>query len=306
MLLLLTAMAPARAQDCPKVADQVAEALEALDQAEIEAARQRVAQGYGALSCQTEVVDTETLLELYRVDGLIALAQSDPKGMVYATLRAVAASHDAGRPPDRYGPELQASFDKWAERLQQDLVTVTVADGGAAWVDGRPVDAAHPLQVIEGEHLLQTVDAGGRFSSRVEEIAGDYVMTTGIPLQGQSVPISKPLPDPVPLEPKPLVMRKRPPALVIGTIASAGIAGIALVSGFRTEGLLHASSYDDPRYGGCSQAQRCWALNRELAIRQDARLANRLYATGYAAAGITGGLLVVTLIGFPGETAGAR
>jgi hypothetical protein len=293
--LLLTAVAPSWAQDCPKVADAVASALDALDQAELELAKQRIAQGYGSLACQTEVVDTTTLLELYRVDGLIALAQSDPKGMVYATLRAVAASHDAGRPPDRYGPELQESFDTWVERLQQDLVTVTVSDGGTAWVDGRAVDAAHPLQVLEGEHLLQVPEGPGRVSSRIEEIAGDYTLTTGIPLQGPPVP----MPDPVSVEPSPLTARKRPPALVIGTIASAGIAGLALVSGFRTEGLFHTSNYDDPRYGGCSQAQRCWETNRTLAIRQDARLANRLYATGYAAAGVTGGLLVVTLVGFP-------
>jgi hypothetical protein len=293
MLLLLTALAPSRAEDCPQVADQVTAALQALDQAELDLAKQKISQGYDALLCQTVVLDTETLLELYRVDGLIALAQSDPKGMVYATLRAVAASHDTGRPPDRYGPELQASFDKWAERLQQDLVTVTVSDGGTAWVDGRSVDVAHPLQVVEGEHLLQLPDAPGRVSSRIEEIAADSALTTGIPLQGP------PVPEPLSVEPRPLVTRKRPPALIIGTIASAGIAGVALVSGFRTEGLFHTSDYDDPRYGGCSQAQRCWDTQRTLAIQKDARLANRLYATGYAATAVTGGLLVITLVGFP-------
>lgn len=296
----------AHAASCPVIADEVALALSSLDQTEFQLAEQHIAAAYQALACQSDVVATAALLELYWVDGLIALAQNDTKGVVYATLRAVAADHAGGRPPDRFGPELQSSFDTWLGRLAQEQVTVTVGDGGTAWVDGRTVDATHPLKVYEGEHLLQVSSVTGQITSWVQELSQDYVLTTGIPRSALEAPLPEPvlplpepvLPDPVP-RPKP--KRKRHPALVVATLATSAVAGVTLMSGFRSEGSFQGSPYLAARYGRCNQGDPCWFDAREQAIRQDAQSTNRLYAVGYGASAIAGGLLVVTIIGFPAE-----
>ncbi|MEQ1507056.1 MAG: hypothetical protein ABMB14_32815, partial [Myxococcota bacterium] len=176
------AAGPAFAQACPDPVALTEQALRQYDEADLDAAKQSVSAGYQSLACQTTVVPTAVLLDLYRVDALIALTQDDPKGMVYATIRAIAAKHDGGRPPDDYGPDLQAQYDTWSARLKQDLVTVRVVDGGLAYVDGRTVDYAHPLPVVSGEHLVQVPVPGAAPSpdptvrSEVRELAGDTAL----------------------------------------------------------------------------------------------------------------------------------
>lgn len=292
-------------------------ALTAYEQADLDAAKATIASGYAALACQPSVVPTDALLELYRIDGLIALSLGDQRALVYATIRAVSAQHVGGRPPDRYGPDLQAQYDTWATRMAGDLVQVTVSDGGTAWVDGRTVDRAHPLTVVSGEHLVQLPVAPpaapgavpGAVRSEVRELTADAALTTGValgaspePVPPTPTPTPSPRPSPVP-EPEPhaSAARRHPIGFAIGSGASAALAGFAIASAYRSDRAFRASPYLAGQFGTCARGEPCYADARAQAIRSDARRIDAGYAVGYGLSAVSSGLLVVTVIGFPGR-----
>jgi hypothetical protein len=297
--------------DCSDPAERTAAAWAQYGKAEVEAARQEVAAGHAALLCQTAVVTPRTLLELYWLDALVALSADDKKAMVYATLRAIAADHVGGRPPADYGPDLQSVYDTWLVRMQEELLDVTVVGGGAAWVDGREVTSARPLQVVEGEHLVQLPGPDGTVVSRIEEWSGDQTVATGLP-GGAPSSVPEPIVDPDPVlephqqpvlpEPVPVARsRQRPLGLVLATGAAVAVAGVALGSAWRSEQIFDGSSYLAKRYGRCSYGEPCYRGLRADAIREDARRIDLAYGVGYAASAASAGLLVVTVVGVRGE-----
>ncbi len=308
-LLAVLLSSPAVAQPCPDVGAQVESAWSSYQLAELEAAKQALTVALDALSCQPRVVAPVELLSLYRLDALVSLTQDDRKGMVYATLRAVAAEHVDGRPPEMYGPELQAQYDAWAQRLGGQLVTVSVDGGGTVWVDGRPATATQPLQVAEGEHLIQIEGAEG-LVSQVRELVASEVIATGLPGPSPvSVSGPVPLPDPVPVAPEPVPAptprpvtrsgRRRPAALWLATLAAGAGSGLALASGYRSEQSFETSPYLASNFLGCDFGSPCYPQARADAIRQDALRINAAYGVGYGLAGVTVGLFTFTLIGLP-------
>ena len=187
------------AADCPGVRGQVDAAWDAFYDAELDEAKTIVSDAVQSLDCQSEVVDTATLLELYRVDGLISLTKEDRKGSVYATIRAVTVDPDAGPPADM-GPELAALHTDWAQRLSASQVSVRLVDGGEAWLDGREMIPGERVEVVAGEHLIQ-VRRDEAVVSYVEEITR-IVVVTGEPvvLEEGAAPLSTG-PDPVVVTP---------------------------------------------------------------------------------------------------------
>lgn len=298
--------APAVGQACPDLEAQTVEALSRYDEGEVDAAKSAVAVGYASLTCQTRIVPTTVLLDLYRVDALVALTLDDPKAMVYATIRAVAAQHEGGRPPSDFGPDLQTQYDTWSARLKQDLVTVSVIDSGTAYVDGREVNASRPLLVVEGEHLIQVPNASGVVSSRIAELSGDYPITTGIGVPVAPLPVPVLVPDPLPM-PLPLpvpaptspTLRRRPAAIVVGTLVSAGVAGFALGSGYRSDHLFQTSPYLADEFNGCARGKSCYVQARFRAIQADVTRINIAYGVGYGLSALSSGLLVVSVVGLP-------
>lgn len=303
-LMFVVFAVPAAAEACPDLEAQTAQALARYDEGDVEAAKSAVAIGYASMACQPTIVPTAVLLDLYRVDALVALTLGDPKAIVFATVRAVAAQHEGGRPPAKFGPDLQAQYDTWSARLKQDLVTVQVVDAGTAYIDGRAVDAARPLQVVEGEHLVQVPGPDGIVKSRVVELSGDYPITTGIGLVVMPVPVLVPDPVPLPLpapvpEPVRSTVRRRPAPLVVGTLVTAGVAGFALASAYRSDRLFESSPYLADRFGACARGGECYTQARVEAIRDDITRINVGYGVGYGMSAVSSGLLVVTLVGLP-------
>ncbi len=308
-------MAVALAQTCPDVGDKVREARAWFDDAELERAKQAIAEAYDVLGCQQRVVSTAELLSLYRLDGLISLALNDPKGATYATIRAVAADHLTGAPPEDYGPVLAEEYARWADRLGGNLVYVRVAGAGMVYVDGRGIDASQWLQVAEGEHLVQ-IQAGDALRSEVMELVDDHVVVTGVPgpppvLLPAPPPPPEPEPTPAPqpapggpvvdIAPPTVTGRRRPAALFVGGVLSGGLGAAAILWARDQEARFLARSYHDDVYNGCLAGQDCFPSARARAIQADADLVNAAYATGYGLSALGGGLLLTGAVGIGGR-----
>jgi hypothetical protein len=308
VLVLLAAAALADPSDggggCPDVGERTTAARAAYDAVEMDAARAALDEAFAALACQTRVVEPARLLELYHTSALVALTVDDRDAFIYATLRAVAADHRNGRPGDAFGPELQAQYDTWAARLGSSLVTIRVDGGGTVYVDGRPADANRPLAVVQGEHVVQ-IDKGDGAPVRTEvrELSAETLVPTGVPL------FAPPVPDPEPVVPVPVVpvaapepakaKRRRPAGLWLATAATAGGAGFLLASGYLSEQRFLQSPYIGGTQGfdACSPDDACYDLARADAIRTDASRINVAYGVGYGLSAVSGGLLVLTVVG---------
>jgi len=302
---LILAITSARADDCLPTGEAVEQAWAEYNDAEVDQAKAILQEAYEALPCQAEVVSPSQLLDLYRLDALVSITQSDQKGAVYATLRAVAAQHEGARPPETYGPMLAELYDTWSQRMGGALVTVSVSGGGEVFVDGRSVAPSTPLQVAEGEHLVQ-IDDGEAVRSEVVDVAGDHTVTTGLPGPAL-VPAPAPEPEPelppfaappVPVAPvapvtpapspaEPSRGRRRPVWAFAGAALAGGGAAFALGSAYVSESRF----LQDP-YTGLGAA-------RTDTITKDAQAIRLAYGFGYGLAAISGGLLTVGVIGLP-------
>lgn len=279
MLVLL--IANALAAPCPDVAVVVDEAWAAFDDAELQLAKEHLGRAVESLSCQERVVETDELIGMFRLDGLVSLAQEDRRGAVYASIRVVTIDPSAV-PGEELGPDLAEMHATWAERLSETQVEVQVDGLGDAWVDGRPVLEDAPLTLVAGEHLVQARDATG-WHSRVVEISEDTQLAIGTGLE--LLPVVR-LPDPPPdLDPEPGGFNRRTPMLIGGGIGVAGGIG-SVVWAFSREQSFHDDPYDAPSYGSCNLADPCYADEREKQIRGDASAIRALYATGYILTGV--------------------
>ncbi len=306
-MLYVWLAAAALAEPCPEVPAQVQLAWDAFNDAELEHAKEIISSTNESLACQSAIVPTEDLLALYRLDALVSLAQEDPKGAVYATLRAVAADHVKGAPPEeKYGPDLADLYRSWVDRMSGTLVAVRVDGGGFAWVDGRRADALNPLQVTEGEHLIQ-VEIPNLIRSDLVDVNADYTVYTGIP--GPKLPIPVPVPDPDPVTPIPTPIptppgRRRPIPILVGGGVAAVLGGAALATAYRSELAFKANTYTAAKYDDCGRNQACYPQARADVINNDAVKIRVAYGAGYGLTSVGVGLLGVGAVGFPARTSG--
>lgn len=285
MFLVVLAAAQAMADEpggaCPALAPMIASAWGSFNDAELAAADKVLHEARDVLACQPDVVPTETLLEMFRLDGLVALSQADREDAVYATIRAVTIDPESV-PPASYGPQLAELTATWRARLAQRTSTVKAEGPDEAWVDGRPMVVGTPLAVVPGEHLLQWRDADG-LHSEVDDIAGEHVIH-GVP--------SAVVPDPNEHIGDPVVPVHHDPAklgggglLVASAVVAVGGAGM-LLFGADQEASFKKSPWDDPSYGACFQADPCYADARAVAIRGAAGRIRAMYAIGYGLIGL--------------------
>jgi hypothetical protein len=295
--LLILLHSVASAADCADVVERTAVAFVMYDNAELERARDVIGEAYAGLSCQSAPVPPEVLLALYRLDALVALSQDDKKGVVYATLRAVAVDPVGARPSiEEYGPELAAEYDLWAERLAADQLTVSVEGAGPVWVDGFEVTAGSPRSVVGGEHLLQRTDPSGAFVSEVRELTQDLVVSAGaVVVAPTPAPAPVPVPEPLPLG------RRRPAWLVAGTVVGYVGSGAAIATAYRSEAMFRQASFLPDGIGSCAAGEACYPRAREELVRSKARTINTAYGLGYGLAVVSSGLLTVVIAGIPGR-----
>lgn len=300
--MLLWWLATALAAPCPDVAEEVDAAWAAFDDAELVLAEERVDGAVEHLTCQERLVTTEELLELFRLDGLIALAQEDRKGAVYATIRMVTIDPTAA-PGAELGPEIGELHDSWATRLEETRVSVYVEGDGEAWIDGRPVGrVGTPTTVVAGEHLVQAHDGAG-WHAVVREIAEDTRVSVGAGLD--LVGLGETVPDVVPVAPEPKTPKgstftrpHRASLLVVGGVGiAAGVGSLAWA--FSREAKFADDPFTPPSFGDCDQGEECYALEREKAIRAEVSAIRALYATGYVLTGLGVAVLGVELFVLP-------
>ncbi|MEZ4318225.1 MAG: hypothetical protein R3F61_12015 [Myxococcota bacterium] len=292
----------ASAWACPPTADDVQRARAAFDDAEIEQAANILAGTVENLGCQTQVVDGGVLLELYRLDGLVALSRMDTKAAVYATIRAVTVDPNA-TPPRSYGPELAELHRTWSDRLRTSTSTVGVKGGGGVWLDGQAMLHGSTRVVLQGEHLLQ-IDVNGELASTVMDVTGDVVVDTGVPgppgVPGPVMPapigpvpvpqpvVPMPVPEPVVPNPRPEPLdpdrpgRRRPTALWVAGGAALVAGGAALGwATYQDEVVFPKRQFPDP-----------------ASVDRAAGQIRVAYGTGYGLVGVGGVLLVTNAIGF--------
>jgi hypothetical protein len=312
-LLLLIAGA-ASAADCPPVGEQVTRAWDAFYDAELEEAKNTVSAAVQSLKCQSELVNTETLMELYRVDALISLTKDDRKGSVYATIRAVTVDPNSG-PPSDMGPELGELYADWSQRLGESKIAVRLADDGEAWVDGKKLVTGEYTELIAGEHLIQYRD-DEMIRSSVEELTSNWVIVTGPPIPNTKggAPTSTG-PDPIPYELPSRVAateatipqesgRRRPWGFGLAGALTTAAGGAMLGVSVAEEQRFLSLDYLDATYNGCARGQDCYQSAREDAIRADANRVQVLYGSAYGllTAGVATSL--VSIIGLPAYTDG--
>lgn len=316
----------ALAAPCPDLTVEVERAWLAYDDAEVAMAREIIAGAYTGLDCQSAPVTTQTLLDLYWFDGLLALTRDDVKGATYAVIRAIAASPEQP-PTDRYGAALSAMWHTWAARLAQQSTSLRVDGGGEVWVDGRRYTQASPSTVVLGEHVVQ-VPFGGSFRTEVRDVVAPLVVSTGLPVTAladdrpgpadrpSDAPLSDPpLSDPPLSDARPVAPssgsstaagarergRTRSPA-VLGLAGGLVIAGAGTTTwGFVQEQRTLSANYYPPSIGGCALGDDCYAALRADLIRSDARLIRGLYGVGYGLIGVGAVLGAVGLIGKPAK-----
>lgn len=263
------AMADEPGGDCPALGALVASAWASFDDAELANADRVLHQGREVLACQREVVPTEVLLEMFRLDGLVALSQANREDAVYATIRAVTIDPES-TPPANYGPELAELTATWVARLARSG-QISAAGVEQAWVDGRLLDGSDPLSIVPGEHLVQWTDPDG-FHSQVVDVKQTYVV------QG-SAPIGPDDRD------DPKGHKGAVGYIAGGTALVAGGAGL-LVWSSALEHAFNADPFDAAQYDDCAVGDSCYAYAREEAIRGAAGRIRLGYLAGYGLVGL--------------------
>jgi len=297
----------ADAQGCPAIPELVASAREAYEIAELDDAREALADAGDALACQDRLVGRDTLLDLFLLTAQVAFTLDDEPRTETALERAVAVdARPSARPTAPYSPELAAEWDRIADRLGRDLAEVRVTGAGKAFVDGRETDASRPLRVAKGLHLVQVPEADG-YRSDVLLVLSDYVIAT----PGRA-PTALPMPAPEPrtrptlppseplLPPKPDRRRGRTRTIVAGTVGGlfGATAAFTLLSGAVSERSFRESTYNGPvvPFYGIPRGDPRYEEARQRIIEFDARNINLLYGIGYTSAAISGALLTVAVL----------
>jgi hypothetical protein len=180
-IALLAASTPALADDdCPDLAERLAAAWSAFDEAELAQVGEIADAATRQLDCQVRVLDPDELYQLYLLDAAASVARGDEESAVSAAIRAVTLAPD--RPVDpRFGPAVANLLATWERRLGAARVTLRVeraelpsADGPPLHLDGRPVPPDGVARTIEGEHVLQW-RARDALHTEVRELQGDLV-----------------------------------------------------------------------------------------------------------------------------------
>ncbi len=308
---LATTVAQAEEPVCAQIPDLTESAWDSFNDAELEAAKAKLAQANDAIGCQTEPVSTEELMAMHQLDALVSLSQEDRKGAVYATIRMVTIDPDT-KPSEDLGPELQDLHATWVTRLSESTVDVTVKGAGAAWLDGRRVGGGERISGLAGEHVIQVRNNDGSFSSRVQDLATDLVLMTGGETPGgEPPPPDKPIkPDKPPKPPKEKTGPKVSVPLVLVGLATAAAGGALVALGNQSEQRFLGNPYSDDQYTDpksgvvCALGDECYPTARDEQIRLDANRIRATYIGGYAS-GVTGAALVTSgLLITPDPTSG--
>jgi hypothetical protein len=143
---------------------------------EPEAALAEFLTSQGRLSCQTAFIDQDSFWETFFYAGIAAFYTGDSQGS-RAHFRQAAAIAPERKWDPSYPPEPQSTFlsavqDVVARPKGKVFGDLRDTNYSEVWLDGRPLDLTKPfeLDVYPGRHLIQAVDADGRWSTWVYDI----------------------------------------------------------------------------------------------------------------------------------------
>ena len=276
---MMTLLAFLTAWACPPTADTVVRARSLFDDAEPAQAARVLAGARDELGCQETVVSRATLLELYRLQALVALSQGLDAEAADATRLAVTIDPLAA-PPSAYGPQLADLHRAWAGRMSGARVRVSVLGGGEVWLDGEVLRHGQETWVLQGHHLIQ-IQGEGDLRSIPDLLDVDRSVVTGLPVP-EPVQVQRPL-DQQPTAPVTVVRRRWRPAVlwVAGGLVTATGVGLTTVAAAQ-ERRFHRTDYDD------------WQRVDAHAYRIQA-----LYVAGYSSLGAGGVTLGTGILGLP-------
>ncbi len=194
-ILLGLALAPGRAlaQDCIDLVQAIDVISAALSNVELDTAHAMSEQTLEALECQDEAVNTLVLVNLFQLAGSVALFSGEEADAQAYFGRAVAVSPTAPFEA-MYGDEALKAYQE-VQRSVIDTPNGTLVVRGAveAWLDGRQLSMAVPVDVAVGTHLLQWRTVGEEeleeeLENRTIRVAPQEarVLTLGTQVEGES------------------------------------------------------------------------------------------------------------------------
>jgi len=177
-LALLMAGA-AWAQGCPDLGATLREVTAAIDEVRLEEAQVLTDRATDGLECQTEVVNSLTLVGLYQSAGAVAYFLGNFNQADDAFARAIAVA-PASRLDPAYGDGPATIYENLREAtLGAAAGSLTGPEPVEAWVDGRPLSPDYPLDVPPGFHLIQVATPSGGLLNTVHRVApGEDLIVT--------------------------------------------------------------------------------------------------------------------------------
>ncbi len=161
----------AHAEECSELVDSVDQIAEALAMVEIERAQALADTALGQLECQPEPVNTVVLAGLFQLAGAVAFYAGEEADAEANFSRAVATSPTTPIDPV-YGEDVEKAFQATQRRVLDETGGSLLLQGSAeAWLDGRKVQMAVPIDVVVGKHLLQWQEDDGAMQAREIRVA---------------------------------------------------------------------------------------------------------------------------------------
>ncbi len=179
MIAAVLLIGTAAAQGCPDLGETLREATSAIDEVRLEDAQVLLDRGTDGLECQTEVVNSLTLVGLYQSAGAVEYFLGNFNEADDAFARAIAVA-PASRLDPAYGEGPATIYEKLREAtLSASAGSLTGPEPVEAWVDGRPLSADYPLDIPPGFHLIQVATPSGGLLNTVHRIApGEALVVT--------------------------------------------------------------------------------------------------------------------------------
>jgi hypothetical protein len=217
--LVLTAAAPATAQDCEATADDIlaahSDTLTAFTEMDAEALIRIRGQAHANVDCLVEVLPPTAAGALHRVEAIASFLARDLERTELALLSARLSDPEYGFPIDIVpaGHPLDRIVQKAAERTETERAAILHPPGTVVLVDGIPSE----LRPFGRPVVVQLVkDGEPRWSSYIEP--------------GESLPRWEAQPEPVAVvapDPEPIAVDKRKPTVELAVAAG----GLAMLSG---------------------------------------------------------------------------
>lgn len=195
MELLLIALSPAWAEDCPDPAAEIAVAEQLVLYADVAGGTAALQQAEAAFGCSAPASPL-VLARMWLVEGalLTDTGEPDSAAAAFAAARRLAP----GLWIDALGVVKRRDYENAATPVGTGQVVLDLpdVDSGTAWVDG--TEASVPIRLPAGEHLVQYGSDNKAWFEKMVLVSADQVLHVTVPAPPERMS-PPPAPDPAPV-----------------------------------------------------------------------------------------------------------